>query len=330
MHMPSPYPWTPVDPLGEALHAIRMEGAFYVSSEFREPWSLQMPPFEDCVSLHAVITGTCWIDVPGAPPVELRPGDFALVAHGLGHRMFSAQPAPLTERVDLVPHDVVSEHYHQLRYGGRGALCTMMCGIVSFGHPLAREVLALLPPVVHISGVERVANGRMQTTLDLLAAEAREPSPGGEAVITRLADILVVQTIRWWIASEPRAERGIVAALRDPQIGRAILAVHRNPGENWTVAAMADCAAMSRSSFSERFTRLVGTTAIRYVSHLRMQHAAAALKDGDPRSLAQMASDFGYGSEAAFHRAFKSMVGVAPGSMRRSGSQHRVMAPGQP
>ncbi len=323
--MASHYPWTPVDALGEALHAVRMEGVFYVSSELREPWSLQMPPFEDCVSFHAVISGSCGIEVPGASPVELRPGDFLLVAHGLGHRMFSALPAPFTERVDLVPHEQVSEHYHQLRYGGSGALCTMMCGIVSFGHPLAREVLDLLPPLVHISGVERVANGRMQTTLDMLAAEAREPSPGGEAVITRLADILIVQTIRWWIASEPGDGRGIVAALKDPQIGRAILAVHRDPGKRWTVAALADCAAMSRSAFSERFTRLVGTTAMRYVSRLRMQHAIAGLKGGDTRSLAQMALDLGYGSEAAFNRAFKSMVGVAPGSLRRSARERHEM-----
>jgi AraC-like DNA-binding protein len=325
--MATRYPWTPVDPLGEALHAVRMEGAYYVSSELREPWSLEMPPFEDCVSFHALISGTCWIEVPGAPPVELRPGDFMLVAHGLGHRMYSDLPAAFTERVDLVPHEQVGEHYHQLRYGGGGAPSTMICGIVSFGHPLAREVLDLLPPLVHITGVDRVANGRMQTTLDLLAAEAREPSPGGEAVITRLADILIVQTIRWWIASQPGDGHGIVAALRDPQIGRAILAVHREPGKRWTVAALADCAVMSRSAFSERFTRLVGTTAMHYVSRLRMQHALARLKSGDTRSLAQMALDLGYGSEAAFSRAFKSMVGVAPGSLRRSARERSGLQP---
>ena len=98
----------------------------------------------------------------------------------------------------------------------------------------------------------------IQSTLRFMAAEARELRPGGETVITRLADILVIQAIRSWIARDPAAQTGWLGALRDPQIGRAIALVHRDPARNWTVASLATAVGMSRSAFAARFSQLVG------------------------------------------------------------------------
>ncbi|MFC1774497.1 AraC family transcriptional regulator, partial [Pseudomonadota bacterium] len=155
----------------------------------------------------------------------------------------------------------------------------------------------------------------LQSTLRFIAREARELRPGGETVITHLADILIIQAIRAWIDSVPETERGWLAALRDKQVGTSLAAIHREPEKDWTVASLAKAVGMSRSGFSARFTNLVGESAKRYLTRLRMQLARVQLQESSD-SLALLADRFGYQSEAAFSRAFKREFGVAPGSVR--------------
>ena len=114
----------------------------------------------------------------------------------------------------------------------------------------------------------------------MLAAETREPQPGGEAIITRLADVLVIQAIRGWIAADPAAQTGWLGALRDPHLGQALALIHGDPAREWTVAALAAELAMSRSAFAARFSELVGVPAMQYVTDWRMQLARTRLRDG--------------------------------------------------
>ena len=151
-----------------------------------------------------------------------------------------------------------------------------------------------------------------------MSVEAGELLPGGETVITRLADVLVIQTIRSWIASDPAAHAGWLGALRDAQIGRALLRIHRDPARAWTVDALASEVSMSRSAFAARFKKLVGESPMSYLAHWRMQVAATWLREGDA-TIGAIASRLSYESEAAFSRAFKRTVGVSPGSVRRPG-----------
>lgn len=311
---PAPYPWTPVDPLGEALHLLRMRGSFYCRSELGAPWGLEMPSFPGSASFHAVVAGEAWLDVPGTPPVCLRPGDFAVVPHGKGH-VIRSEPSPVhTGRVDVLPQEMIGDHYSLLRHGGDGDRGILVCGIVEFDHPTSARLVSLLPPILRIEAAA-AAPGATAQVLALMADEARQVRPGGEAVLTRLADILVIMAIRSWVESDPAAQRGWVGALQDPQLGRALAAIHRHPERAWTLTALAREAAMSRSAFAARFTSLVGEPAMRYVSRWRMESAAAALRDG--ATVAELASRSGYESEAGFARAFKRVTGVSPGSMRR-------------
>jgi AraC-like DNA-binding protein len=158
----------------------------------------------------------------------------------------------------------------------------------------------------------------IQSTLRLMAAEARELRPGGETIVTRLADILVIQAIRAWIEQDPAAQTGWLGALKDHQIGRALTLIHREPAHDWSVASLADEVAMSRSAFAARFTQLVGETPMYYVTRWRMQVAQNVLQVGDA-TVGEIALRLGYGSEAAFSRAFKRFHGIPPGAVRRTG-----------
>ncbi len=213
----------------------------------------------------------------------------------------------------------MSERYEVLRHGGGGAPTGLICGAVRFAHPAAGHLVEILPRTIRIEASSSPRLEWMQSILRLMASEAGEFRPGGEAVITRLGDILVIQAIRAWIESDPAAQRGWLGALQDPQIGRAISSVHRDPARDWTVASLAHELTMSRSAFAARFTEVVGEPVMSYVARWRMQVAVAALKEGD--TVGQLADRLGYRSEAAFSRAFKRVIGVSPGAIRRSAAE---------
>lgn len=306
----------PADPLGEALHFLRMSGTFYCRSELTAPWGLDLPPIPGCLWFHVVTSGRCWLEVEGSEPRLLQLGDLTLVPHGKGHRLRS-EPGALADSVYDVHHDYLSERYAIIRHGGGGTATSLVCGAIRFDHPAARNLVEMLPSIVHIEASTSPRLEWMQSTLRLMASEARELRPGGEAVITRLSDILVIQALRAWIESDPAAQTGWLGALQDRQIGRAISLIHRDPARNWTVASLADEIAMSRSAFAARFTELVDEPAMKYVTRWRMHVALNTLQE-DGATVAELASRLGYQSEAAFSRAFKRVIGVSPGAVKRN------------
>jgi AraC-like DNA-binding protein len=313
------------DPLGEALHFVRMSGTFYCRSEFTAPWALELPPFAHSLMFHVVTSGACLLEVEGAGQCVLRPGDLALVPHGAGHRLTSAAGVPAAKLFDL-PREAVSARYEILRYGQGGEPTTMICALVRFDHPSAQQLIRLLPKLIRVDTWQSPETEWIQSTLRFIAAEAHQQNPGGETVITRLADILVIQAIRAWLAQAPDAQTGWLGALRDGQIGRAIAIIHRDPASNWTVAALADRVGMSRSAFSARFTRLVGEPAMHYAVRWKMQAALTQLQETDA-SLTALATRLGYESDAAFSRAFKRIVGISPGAARRAARTHAEAPP---
>ncbi|MET1038480.1 MAG: AraC family transcriptional regulator [Aeromicrobium sp.] len=305
--------WQPVEPLTEALFRVRMHGVFYSWTQATEPAAVDMPRLPDCLSFHVVTVGDVWIDVDGLDPVRLSPGDVALVPRGLGHSLATDPGAPSSGRVDELPQDMVSEHYSVLRLGplDRPVRTAMLCGIVGFDSPEVHEVLQLLPPLIHL----RAGQAGLEGLVALMIDELDRWRPGGEAVTTRLADVLVVQAIRAWLESEPDAEDGWIAALRDPWVGRSVASIHRDPGRAWTLGDLAAEAMLSRSAFAERFLRLVGASPMQYVTTWRMNVAAGRLRAGAP--VTEVAGALGYGSVAAFSRAYKRTRGTSPGADRR-------------
>jgi AraC-like DNA-binding protein len=314
------------DPLGEALHFLRMDGVVYARSELTAPWSVALPAMPDCVLFHVVTAGACWCEVDGLEPQRLAPGEFTLVPHGEGHVITSAPGLPATDFFDL-PVERVSERYEFLRHGGGGEATHLICGAVRFDHPAARDLLRLLPKVLRTSAWSSPQADWMQSTLRLMGAESSGRMPGGEAVVTRLADILVIQSIRAWIADNPTARTGWLGALDDERIGPAILRVQREPERPWTVESLARAVAMSRSAFAARFKELVGETPIQFLTRWRMHVATTLLRDGGA-TVSELSHRLGYRSEAAFSRAFKRVMGHPPSSVARGGAQAAAPASG--
>jgi AraC-like DNA-binding protein len=312
-------PWAPSDPLAEALHFLRMNGAFYCRSELTAPWGMTMMPMPGYIWFHVVTTGRVWLEAGDDEGRLLQPGDLGMVPHGEGHVLRSEPGVPAPGVLEL-EREEISERYEILRHGGGGAPTTLICGAVRFDHPAARNLVEILPSIMHLEAAGAPQLDWMQSTLRLMAVEAHELRPGSEAVITRLGDILVIQAIRSWLETDPAAKTGWLGALQDEQIGRAIALIHRDPARNWTVASLADELAMSRSAFAARFTELVDEPAMQYVTRWRMQVAVSALRN-DGATVGELASRLGYRSEAAFARAFKRVIGLPPGAVKRSSAE---------
>lgn len=308
-------PWAPSDPLAEALHPLRMRGTFYCRSELTEPWTLEIPAFPDTVSFHVVADGSCELHVAGEPTTELQRGDVAMVPHGIGHLLSAGQGGP-SGRVDRLPQHYLSERYSVLTHGGGGRPARVLCGVVAFDEPGARELVRRLPPVLHIAATASPTTVSVHDTIRLMAAELADLRPGGEAVTTRLADVVVVQAIRHWLANDPAARGGWLGALQDEHLGRALAAMHRDPGHPWTLEALASEALMSRSTFAARFAEQVGESPMAYLTRWRMTIAHTRLREGRA-GVSQLAAELGYGSDAAFSRAFTRVVGRTPGAVRR-------------
>ena len=304
------------DPLGEILHSLHLEGVLYCRSNLTAPWGIDLPPLEDCMMFHIVTSGSCWLEVEGSPSILMQRGSLALVPHGRGHIMRNAsdtEPTPLFD----IPVEKMSPRYEILNHGGGGEPAQAICVVVKFDSVAAERIMKLLPPILHMDSLEQDENDWLHSTLRFISREAKALRPGGETVITRLADILVIQMIRTWLASTQESSMGWVAALRDPQIGQALAAIHRAPAQAWTVESLARQASMSRSNFSARFTEMVGESAMRYLTWWRMQLARRDLRESSV-TLFVLAERLGYQSEAAFSRAFKRIFGVSPGKVRRA------------
>ncbi|MCB9654916.1 MAG: AraC family transcriptional regulator [Deltaproteobacteria bacterium] len=302
-----------------------MKGTFYCRSELRAPWALELPPRKDCISFHVVLVGRCHLHIPNpeaqTSSCELQPGELALIPHGDRH-MLSSQPGLPPVSIQDLPHHHFGERYAVLSHGGDGEGSTVICGSVRFDHPVARRLVEMLPALIHVRANEfgashDASDDWLRSLLSLMAIEATSLRPGGEAVITRLTDVLIIQAIRAWIERDPTAQKGWLGALRDPKIGKSLSLIHREPARDWTLEALAHAASMSRSAFAAHFRSVVGEPAMQYVTRWRMMTAATWLKEEHNVGLGDIASRLGYQSEAAFSRAFKRFLGESPGALRR-------------
>ena len=302
------------DPLSEILHSLHLSGALYCVARLGEPWGIEVPRLEGLMTLQIVTAGRYWIEVDGAAPQMLGPGSMTLIPHGVPTRMRSSLDVETVPLFDL-PVDRISDRFETMRHGGDGPICLVTYAVVRFDQVAARRLTNILPPMIHVDAWEADTTGWLQSTLRFIASEASQLGPGAEIIITRIADVLVIQAIRNWLQHAELAEQGWIAAFNDEQIGRALASIHRSPAAAWSVAALAREVGMSRSAFSARFTALVGISVMHYVGDWRLQLARSRLQ-ASADTVAVVAHLLGFDSEATFGRAYKRAFGISPGRDR--------------
>jgi AraC family transcriptional regulator, activator of mtrCDE len=237
---------------------------------------------------HLLDRGSCEVEVQGGERLQLNAGDFVMLTRGAAHRLFAAE-------------------------GDAEGYASLLCGEFRFEPPSGARLLDGLPEAIHVPA--EAGGGRFRQLSSLLLEEAGQQRFGRQAVMDRLADALFVMALRHQLDAQP-VTRGLFAALADPRLRGALLALHAEPGAAWTVASLAARAHLSRTAFAERFQEVMGEAPIQYLTRWRMAQALVLLRD--PRaSVAQVGSRLGYATEAAFRRSFARAHGFGPGAYRK-------------
>jgi AraC family transcriptional regulator, alkane utilization regulator len=324
-----------VDVLSDVLQAIRLEGALFFTGEFQEPWCVEIlkgaelahvlkPGAPNLAICHTVLEGRCWVQLEDGRRLALEAGDTVVVPHGSSHIVGSGMHHAPVSADDLVK--VVSPNMRTVRYGGGGDLTRVVCGWFAYEDDIPHPLLGSLPTVFVAPLSRRPAAEWIGQSIRYVTSETAIEAPGTSAVATRVAETLFIESLRGYIEQLPEIERGWLAGLRDPQVGKCLALMHEDPSRNWSVDALAEAVHSSRSVVAQRFNELVGTPPIQYLIRWRMAKAAHLLRSGR-QPLNRIAEAIGYESEAAFCRAFKKEFGVTPGKWRSGDAEKSVAAP---
>ena len=256
-----------------------------------------------------------WLSVEGIPePIPLTGDDCFLLARGTS---IVLRDSPRTRPRWSFREIGARAKSNVAHCGGGGAPTTIVCGSLSFDRASLKPITQLLPSFILIKA-EQARTLALHNTMQTLASEMAEQTPGSEVVATRLAEVLFIQVLRAHIASGPERNKGWLRAIFDPQMGTALSAIHDRVNTPWTVRSLAEAAGMSRSAFAARFKRLLGQTPLEDGGEWRMQKAMQLLQQRD-KKLIDVARLVGYESDAAFSKAFKRVVGANPGEYLKRG-----------
>jgi AraC-like DNA-binding protein len=314
-----------LDAFSDVLRVIRLAGGVFLEAEFTAPWCISgQLTSNDCkpflitprhvIASHFVAAGNMKLRVDGGDAIDVRAGELVLLPHNHAHT-FGSDLNTTVMPARQVTQPPQGSGISRVTYGGGGEVTQLLCGFLGSESSFS-PLLASLPPVLKLDVRATASGAWIESSFRFAANEIAAGRIGSTTVITKLSELLFVEAVSQFVANLPAERRGWLAGLRDPQIGRALAALHSRPSEAWTAENLALEMGMSRSAFAERFTSLVGQPPMHYLTLWRMQVAAQHLREGHG-SVAQIAFQVGYESEAAFSRAFKRQFGTSPGIWRR-------------
>jgi AraC-like DNA-binding protein len=290
-----------IDPLAEVVTLLQPQARYSkvvnAAGSWRARRSESGQPFY-CV----ILEGSSRLEVNGHEPIQLQQGDFVLVPSAYAFTMTSLEP-PALEYLDSPP---VLLPNGEFRHGPQDipADTQLLVGHCTFGSPDAALLVSLLPQLVHVRGEKRLA-----TIVQLVGEESRSARPAREVILARLLEVLLIEALR--SAAGTAASPGLLRGLADERLAVALRRIHENMTKPWTVAQLAKEAALSRSTFFERFSRALGVAPMEYLLAWRMALAKNLLRRQEA-GIAEVAERVGYGSASAFSVAFTRHVGLPP------------------
>jgi len=308
-----------MDLLSDILSHMQLSGTLYFRTSFTSPWSIRVPSFENAARFHFALKGRCLVRIqPDKPAIFLEQGDLLIIMRGAEHTLFCD---PSTENQAVLLDEVVEKS----GFTGTGALVygeygtdhetQLVCGHFAFAKYAKHLLIEALPSHIHIKNYGEASGIWLENTLKIISLETGRGQMGSDLIALKMSEIIFTQVLRTFLQNEgPKLP--VLAGFADAGIGRALTAVHKEPGYHWTLENLAAIAGMSRTAFATRFSHFVTMSPLEYITHWRMQIARQQLTNSnDP--IIKIAETVGYQSEAAFGRVFKKHHLKAPASYRR-------------
>lgn len=334
------------DALSDLLRSVRIRGAVFYYVSCRGHWSAAagpameiaeavMPGCEHVMEFHMIAKGSGWASVDGLAPVSLSIGDIVMFPQGDSH-VISSDPGvePLRRNADWVfsrrddPKPLPISYHHGVVEPGavlpaEQAETVAICGFLGCDLRPFNPLITALPRMLHMPQVH--AGGWLMHVIEQAVTESNDPRPGGDAVLERLAEMMFVDTARRYLDTLPEDATGWLAGLRDRFVGKAIRLMHERPDHAWTVEDLARAVGLSRSALHERFVQYMGHPPMHYLANWRIQLGSQLLRETND-TVATVAAEVGYDSEASFSRAFRRLVGQPPATWRRAQASSKARA----
>jgi AraC-like DNA-binding protein len=316
-----------MNPLLDALRTTRFTGGIFLDCEFTAPWCvsgdpvgpnevglLMMPLPAHVIAYHYVTAGRALLELEDCQPVCVDAGEIIVIPANENYKIGSDLRRKAVSAKDLV-QSPAGGRMARIVYGGGGQRTQIYCGFLGADAPNT-PLISYLPRLLKLEIREGASAAWIESSLRLAAWEIASGSAGSPAILAPLAEGLFVEAVRRYVDSQPEVERGWLAGLRDPVVGRALGLLHARKDHRWTLGELAAKSGISRSALVERFVRVMGEPPMRYLAKQRLQLAAQRLRTSH-EAVARIALEAGYESEAAFNRAFKRELGVPPAIWRR-------------
>ncbi len=318
------------DALSDVLKTVRLTGAIFFDMVGRSPWVAEQPTPDvilpkvlpdggHLISFHVVTEGHCFTNLIGDDPIRVEAGEVIVYTRGDPH-VVSSHPGMRTDQPDDPGrYDVVTSAQlpFPVNLGLKGPVTAkFVCGFLACDAQPFNPLLENLPRVMKVGSQNAKDAPWLTQFIQVAAMESAERRAGSETILAKLSELMFIEVVRRHLALLPPQQAGWLAGLRDPFVGKALSLMHARPSVEWTIEDLAKEVGLSRSILAERFNDLVGLPPMHYLAKWRMQLAARLLSSG-ATSMADVAQQIGYGSEAAFSRAFKKIVGQPPSSWRR-------------
>ena len=315
------------DALSDVLRTVRLTGAIFFDVAAKAPWVAEqlpremilpkiLPGADHLIAYHVVTEGRCFANIVGGEPIVVDAGEVIVFTNGDPHVM-SSSPGMRADPVspDMLDAATSGQLPFFVNYGGAGPAAKLVCGFLACDARPFNPLLDNLPPVIKVGGGQDGDARWLGQFIHVATMESADKRAGGESVLAKLSELMFIEVVRRYLEALPPEQAGWLAGLRDPFVGKALSLMHGDPARNWTIEELAKDVGLSRSVLAERFADLVGTPPMQYLAKWRMQIASGLLSGGSA-NIATIAAECGYGSEAAFSRAFKKMVGVPPSAWR--------------
>lgn len=314
------------DPLSAIVNAASITGAIFLEANLTAPWAIySQVTSEDCagylkspahlVAYHVIVQGRLYAEVNESEPIEVKAGELILLPNNCRLVLSSRPGVHPADAEDLILPGVNS-NLVQIKYGGGGEPTKVFCGFLA-SEVTQYPLFEALPDLIKLDLVEDMAKDWIESSVQYAAVQLREGQLASSNTMSRLSELLLVEAIRNYIENEHVASSGWIKGMTDMKIGKALELIHKRLDKTWTANELASNVAMSRSSFVDRFTSLVGIPPIRYLAISRLGYAKSLLRETD-QTTAEIGHMVGYESAVAFNRAFKREYGVPPAQWRTS------------
>ena len=327
------------DTLSDVLRNVRLRGAVFFSVSGSSDWVAEAPParqiaplllrgVEHVMEYHAVAAGTCWAGDPGRAvgaarrrrrrhvPARRRARRLERAGHA---RRRSTSTGSRRSHGERWPVQVTYDGLDVSRTApaaSDGADATIVCGFLGCDLQPFNPLIDALPRMLHLragSDDAWIAQFAQQAI-----AESRAQRPGGEAMLARMSEMMFVDAVRRYADTLARRRaRAGSPACATASSASALALMHEQPAHDWTHrrarARASACRARRCTSASCSWSAWRRCSTSRSGA-CRPRRACCSRRAS---TVAAIALDVGYDSEAAFARAFKRVVGKPPAAWRR-------------